>query len=108
MDARTAALASVGDHGRRSGGIRITFPRREDSGVGELAFGAPGKHRLPLVGAIASFSVDEKMANSGGALRGGGILDWGKNRHPGILIPPIPLRLSIWRPDTYGALKLKP
>src|SRR5579859_4220074 len=66
MDARTVALVSAGDPGRRSRGIRITFPAGEDSGVGEIAFGAQGKHRLPLVGAAAPFPVDEKMANSGG------------------------------------------
>src|SRR6476646_6502645 len=80
MDARTAARASDRNHGRRSRGIRITFSGGEDSGAGELAPGAPGKHRLPLVGFADSFPVDEKMANSGGGYSRACILDWGKDR----------------------------
>jgi hypothetical protein len=33
------------------------------------------------VGSAASFSVDEKMANSSGSFSRARILDWGKNRH---------------------------
>src|SRR6476661_5730987 len=80
MDARTAACASDGNHGGRSRGIRITFSGGEDPGAGEVAPGAPRRHRLPLVGFADSFPVDEKMANSGGGDCRACILDWGKDR----------------------------
>src|SRR5579859_253515 len=96
MDARTVALVSAGDPGRRSRGICITFPAGEDSGVGEIAFGAPRKHRLPLVGATAPFPVDEKMANSGGGLRRGVILGWGKNRYSVLMVTALAAGLPLW------------
>src|SRR5271169_6780589 len=81
MASRASARAPAGYNAVRARGEQIALPARLGPGAGTAAPGAPYKYRLPLVGSAASVPMDEKMANSGGAVSGASFLDTGKNRY---------------------------
>src|ERR1700688_669251 len=86
MASWAAERASAGCDARRASGAQRALPTGQDPGVGTIAFGAQDKRRLSLVGFAAVISVDEEVADSGGAVRRQSECGFGENRDPELVV----------------------